>query len=191
MAVRRPRGKDVSRTFDEGGLRFQFGGDWRVEKYDDHPDYRGKAAKLSGTKGIDFVGIIGSGDCYLIEVKDSRAHPMPGDRRLGEMAKQVALKVRDTIAGIVGAHRTSSQPETWRPFVRALANRSRMLRVVLWLEDDLPIDTWRWRHRASTLTKLIKRQTSWVTTRILVVSQRSPVAGPPGLAVSNLPRASQ
>ena len=122
----------MGRSFDEGGLRFVFGDAWQVEKYDEHRDYREKVGRLPGSKAVDFVGILDSHDCYLIEVKDFRGHQAAMRQQLsGDLEKTVALKVRDSIAGLIGAFRTSSEPDLWQPFARALANRCRAVRIHL------------------------------------------------------------
>ena len=76
---------------------------------------------------MDFVGLLDGahGDLYWIEVKDFRGYRIQNKRRLseGELAIEVAQKVRDSIAGIIGAYRTSGSWETWEPFVRSLRSR--------------------------------------------------------------------
>jgi len=180
----------MTRTYKENHLRFEFGPQWIVEKYDDHRDYREKAARLSGTKAVDFVGVYANAEGFVIEVKDFRGFRLQNKKRLtsGELAEEVALKVRDTLAGLVGAYRTSCDPDMWQPFVHTIANRNKVLKVVLWLEDDMAKNAQEWRQQASTLQNAIKRQTSWVTARVLVLNQQMGRVTP-DLTVSDLPGA--
>ena len=183
----------MSKTFVEEKLKFVFGGAWQVQQYDAHGDYRNKLHKLRGSKAVDFVGILRSGGCYLIEVKDFRGHQVDLKKRMaGALSEEIALKVRDSISGIIGAYRTSSTSSTWRPFARAFADPKRELRIVFWLEDDLVRQNHReWRVRASILMKKIKCQTKWLTTKVLVLNQVLPGAMLPDLAVSSLSGAGQ
>ncbi len=122
-----------NQVFEEGALRFSFGERWRVEKYDEHRDYRRKIGKLEGTRAVDFVGLHDARSLFLIEVKDFRGSRIENKDRLasGELISEIGHKARDTIAGLVAAHRTSSEPEIWESFVSALARRSRRL----WIEN--------------------------------------------------------
>ena len=178
-------------TFDENRLRFQFDAKWAVVKYDEHRDYRERLQKLAGSKAVDFVGIRGD-EAFLIEVKDFRGHRIANKQRLtsGELAAEVGQKVRDTIAGLVGAYRTSCEPDSWRPFARAISCRQRVLKIIVWLEDDMAKNAQCWSQQASVLQNLVKQQTFWITARVLVVNGRAGSA-PPGLVVSNLPGAGQ
>jgi len=183
----------MSKTFVEGKQEFVFGDAWQVEKYDDHSDYRNKLHKLRGSKAVDFVGILLQSDGYLIEVKDFRGHEATLKKRMkaSALSEDIAQKARDSVSGIIGAHRTSSTPGTWRPFARMLADEKRELRIVFWLEDDLARQNpLRWKGRASTLMKEIKCQTNWLTTKVLVLNQVLP-GGMPHLTVSDLPGAQQ
>ena len=172
----------------EGHQRFTFGDRWTVIKYDEHRDYRNGALRnrCSG-KAVDFAAVHTELWLCLIEVKDFRGHRIENQGRLsGLLAEEVGLKVRDTVAGIIGAHRVSSSPNDWRVYSRELVKREPALRVVLWLEDDLAqTNPQRWQAKASTLMKLIKEYTCWLTHRVLVTnSQMSPAL--PDLTVENL-----
>lgn len=178
----------MTREFTEGALRFLFGDSWLVEQYDRHPDYRGRIEKLDKTKAVDFVGRL-SGDLpagvYLIEVKDYR--PEPTAYKHSELALDVALKVRDTLAGILGAFRTSSSPETWRPFVEGLAQSEPPVRIVVWLEQPTHgRTTARTKNEAQVLAAELKKRCKWLTSQILVTNLALG-SHPPKLSVKSLP----
>lgn len=166
----------MSGSFDEGRLRFDFGDSWTVEKYDDHRDYRKKIGKLDGTRAIDFVGVLDERELFLIEVKDLRGFRIENKGRVeqGLLALEVAFKVRDTLSGLVAAHRRSSEPETWEPYVRTLSQPQRRLSVVLWLEEDRPAGKVRSQREAAargTLTQILKKRLRWLTTKVAVVDR--------------------
>ncbi len=179
----------MAREFDEGHLRFSFDDSWHVEKWDDHRDYREGLCRLEGSKAVDMVGVPGSGDAYLIEIKDFRGYRIENRSRFGgELEREVAKKVRDTVAGILASYRRSGEHHLWEPLVQAFADRNRRIRIVLWVEDDVARNEWRWRQCASVITKQLKRELSWLTTSVLVCNLQVPNQ-PPGLTVANLPGA--
>ena len=174
----------MPKTFAEGYLQFSFSDTWRVEKYDEHTDYVNKIQKLQETKAIDFLGVHREANIFFMEVKDFRGYRIQNKTRIsdGELAREIALKVRDTIAGVIGAVRMSGEPETWRPYVNAMRAREKHLRIVLWLEEDRNVG----RPEATTLTEMIKKEIFWITTRVLVVNRRIFNDIPPDLAVVSL-----
>ena len=175
---------------EEGFLAFEFGNRWRVFKLDEHRDYRERVGKLEGTKAVDFLGILDENELYLIEVKDFRGHRIENKDRLltGELAIEIAQKVRDSLACMIGAHRTSSLSEHWEPYLRFLCDRHRGIKVALWLEEDLPPPHphLREKARASVETNIFKQKLTWLTTRVLVCGGSRESL--PGVQVSNLPR---
>ncbi|MCP4662516.1 MAG: hypothetical protein GY856_44535 [bacterium] len=181
----------MTRSFEEGRLRFHFGERWRVEKYDAHRDYRQKIGKLEGTGAVDFVGIYDEKDLYLIEVKDFRGFRIQSKERLerGQLALAVARKVRDTISGLVAAYRRSLEPEIWRPYVSALMRQQKRLYVALWLEEDRPAGKVLTQRRVvarGTLTKTLKGRLRWLTTKVAVLDREQPSL--PELQVAGLPQ---
>ena len=147
-------------AFEESHLRFEFGEGWQVLKFDEHCDYRNMQKSLPGTKGVDFVGVYG-GDLYLIEIKNFRGYRIENQQRLikGALAVEFGQKVRDSVAGIVGFRRTSSQQEIWRPAVNSLCDPEQRVKAALWLEHDLPArDPQRHKAKRSVRTKVFKQK---------------------------------
>jgi hypothetical protein len=184
-------------SFDEQHQKFTFDdGRWSVvRQYDKHPDYLQKIRKLTGTKAVDFVGLQDGEDgvLYWIEVKEFRGYRIQNKQRLsdGELAQEVAEKVRDSLAGVVGAYQTTSaESDVWRPFVRALWRKA-AIRVLLWLEEDnMPRPRGRRDNAAQVLSEEIKKKLKWLTARVFVVGQA--LGGcPEGLVVADLPGAGQ
>ncbi len=166
----------MTKILEEGRLRFDFGASWQVERYDDHRDYRRKIGKLDRTRAVDFVGAHDQEDLFLIEVKDFRGFRIEGKKRLkqGQLALEVAKKVRDTISGLMAAFRRSSEPEIWEPYVRALIRTENHLFVVLWLEEDRPsgkVLTQRRTVGRGMLTKILRARLRWLTTKVTVVDR--------------------
>jgi len=142
------------KIFVEGRIEFRFDDAcWEVEKWDDHPAFTGSLGirringELTdpvsgkqlpeGTKAVDFVGL-SAGELYLFEVKDFRGHAAANaHRQEHELPLEIGLKVRDTIAGLLGAHRMAPSP--WLERVAgALCERTRRLHVIAWIVEDTP-----------------------------------------------------
>lgn len=177
-------------TIDEENLRFRFDNRWAVIKYDDHRDYVERIRQLPETKAVDFVAVLDERFLYFIEVKDFRGHRIENrDRVLGDgLAIEVAQKVRDTIAGIVAAHHCGNIEE-WKRFIECLTRCDTPVRVVLWLEDDLPPDPrGRRQNHDSVRTDRLKQRFHWLTRQVIVASTKtgSPLSG---VTVTNLPGA--
>ncbi len=156
----------------EDNLEFDFDDNhWKVFKFDDHPYYRDRMEKLDGTKAIDFLGIFDD-QLFLIEVKDFRGHTPENRGRLlkGELPIEIAQKVRDSLACIVGAYRNPSHTGYWHPYAKLLCNPDKRVKVVVWLETDPPPSHPRSRQRlgASVSMNAFKRKLTWLDSRVLV-----------------------
>jgi hypothetical protein len=174
--------------FTEGFLHFSFGDEWRVLKYDEAAVYRRQIGTLPDTKAVDFIGLHGK-DLYLIEVKDFHGHRIESQRRLagGNLSIEIGQKVRDTVAGIVGAQRTAGDAETWSAFAAPLTDRRRAIKVVVWLEYDQPgYPPARQKVRASVQGNVFKKHLRWLTSQVWLCSQdECPLEH---LKVTHLPR---
>lgn len=112
-------------------LSFHFPDSWAVTRYDDWPFYRNRFKDAcGGNKAIDLLALNPDDKTlWLIEVKDYRYHPREKDVKIWD---EIALKSRDTLAGLVAARFNGEEPE------RSQAQRSlqaRGLRVVFHLEQ--------------------------------------------------------
>ena len=118
-------------TITEGRLTFQFPAAWQVAKYDAWTFYVKQFQNVcGGAKSIDFLAMQGQECLWLIEVKDYGASER--EKTIG-LAEEFALKVRDTLAGLVAAQiQNSSQIE--QAFARR-ALRCTTIKVVLHLEQ--------------------------------------------------------
>ncbi len=117
-------------TITEGLLAFDFPNQWVASKYDDWAFFVNHFQKLQGTKAVDIVAIHADQRLWLIEVKDYRAEPR---QKSLELAEEVALKARDTLAGLMAAQlraNNAAEADIARRAVRCVD-----LRVVLHLEQ--------------------------------------------------------
>lgn len=188
----------MSSKFEEGNQQFEFDAKWKVERYDGrdgaaaegHAFYRAQVSRLPGTKAVDFVGILIGEGGHLVEVKDFRGYRIQNKKRLtsGELAIEVAQKVRDTVAGLVGAVRNETHPSVLTDAGLLLLKKSEPLRIVLWLEDDAAVNQQAWAEELNTLTTRIQGYLRWLTSRVLVVSGSTYAHKPPGLKVTNRTR---
>ena len=187
----------MSARIDEGKLRFEFESQWRVARYDGdegaapaHAFYQKQVSRLPGTKAVDCVGLLFGEGGYLMEVKDFRGYRIQNKKRLGsgELAIEVAQKVRDTIAGLVGAVRNETNPSILTDAGLLLFKKAETVRIVLWLEDDAAVNPKAWAEELNTLTTRIQTYLRWLTSRVLVLSISTYAQKPPGIKVTNVPR---
>lgn len=176
-------------SIDEGHLRFAFDERWEVEKWDDAAAYRSGICKLEGSGAVDIAGIYDGVDYYFFEIKDYRGTPRAITD--SELTLWVAHKVRDTIAGIVGAGFMHADEAVYKRHIEAWTKASATTRprVILWIEEDylsrLPKDG---RKAAlATLTDLLKTKLKWLTTYVTATNLDTSTTH--GLTVSNLPGA--
>jgi len=180
--------------------RFHFADGWFVFRYDETNFYQKKVKSLQrvidgiphGTKAVDVVGLHqhSSRDLLLLEAKDFRGYRIENQRRIdsGEVATEVAMKVRDTVASLVGAARHAISEFPAGEVVQAMEKGK--ISVVLWIEDDTFQDEARTKVKLDALNKMLKRTLAWLHVRTFVLSSKVPYRLP-GLNVVNLAGAGQ
>ena len=118
-------------TINEGQLTFTFPDNWLASKFDEWSFYRNQFHKVcGGTKAVDIVAVEPGESLWSIEVKDYRQ-----DRRTKtiDLADEIALKVRDSLAGVAAASVNANDASEKRLAGKAM--RCTQLRVVLHLEQ--------------------------------------------------------
>ena len=114
----------------EGWFEHRFDDTWTVSKYDEWPFYIDHFQSQCGAnKAVDFVARDPAEALWLVELKDYRAYPRT---KAIELADEVAMKVRDSLAGIVAAAKWHSDHAHRAEATDHL--KARRLRVVLHLE---------------------------------------------------------
>lgn len=191
-------------TIQEGRLKFTFGDEWKAVQYDEHLCYRSGIEKLKGdlrnntgdtghhgTMALDIVARK-TGTVLLMEVKDFRGHRIENKNRVGEeLALEVALKTRDTIAGLVGGLHVRDDNDI-DAMAKSLSAKGNDIHVALWLEEDRrspsPIERDRHKGRQLTLAQELKKQCRWLTAKAFVycLSQDQTITG---ITVKNVPGA--
>jgi hypothetical protein len=149
----------VTAILDVDGLEVSYSTEWQLAKWDESRAYRnGLERWVQGSKAVDLVGTK-AGALHLIEVKDFVGHHLENKSRLtsAELAIEVAQKVRDSIAGIIGGSR-GADPGLWDVLAALLVGTRHELTVVLWVFIDL--------HRKdvvvlNTLTQDLKKRLRW------------------------------
>ncbi|MEZ5672967.1 MAG: hypothetical protein R3E08_11560 [Thiotrichaceae bacterium] len=160
-------------NFEESRLKFNFADTWQIFQLDSSNFYRKRlSAQVEETKAVDFVGIHQQ-VLYFVEVKNFKGHRIENKGRLekSELSTESAQKVRDSIACIIAANR-SSETEKWQDYKKLLCNPETMLKVIIWLEQDLPKYR-RQKARNSTEIKRFKEKLSWLTSQVFVVNQEN------------------
>lgn len=114
----------------EGRLQFTFGASSQVTKYDDWSFFRNQFQNTcGGAKAVDLVCLSGN-CCWLIEIKDYRQHKRTKPQDIGD---EIAIKVRDTLAGLVAAKVNASDSD--EKYFAKTALKCRSIKVVLHLEQ--------------------------------------------------------
>jgi Holliday junction resolvase len=118
----------------EGDLRFIFNHGMTASKYDDWSFYKNQLLKrfnpIGGVKAVDIIAIDHQ-IVWLIEIKDYR---IECKTNAADLANVVALKIRDTLSGLVAAKNNATGDEQW---VAQQALSKHRIRVVLHLEQPL------------------------------------------------------
>ena len=116
----------------EKTLRFTFKSVDFSEKYDDWAHYKQIFQNAGGSpvKAVDFVVVKGR-KLWLIEVKDYREYPR---KKTLDLSKEVALKVKGTLGGLVSAAFMATEPNEQKCARQALDCSS--IQVVLHLEQE-------------------------------------------------------
>ncbi len=167
--------------FDEEKLRFDFlENKWSSLLHFDKTAFYQKAKNaIDPTKAVDFLGIYQKSTLVFVEVKDFRGHRIETKPRMegkkDPLWLEVSKKVRDSIPVIVGAARNSStNTDDWKACSRFLQDEKKIIHIVLWLEQDLPPNTFKSRKKREMdeLFQLRKMKNSleWLTTKIEIAS---------------------
>lgn len=116
----------MSILITEGALTFTFDAGAEACKYDAWSFYRNQFQQgcFKDNKAVDLLCELNR-SAWLIEVKDYREHPRT---KAVDLADEVAIKVRDTLAGLVAASLGANDPDE-RAFARRMTRAQRM-RVV-------------------------------------------------------------
>lgn len=151
-------------------------------KYDDWPAYREGIHKLQQTKGLDLIGWFGE-SVLLGEIKNFRGHRIENKKKLqhGTLFEETALKLRDTLAGLVAISRSGTDhAEVAKRMNKDLLLGNRQRRVVVFLyvdeDDSNPRDEYRSNRRKQRLNvymNALKRATSWFPAKKLVFDRGS------------------
>jgi hypothetical protein len=166
----------------EGNLKVTFDETWQCAKWDDCPSYRHGIGRLQGSDGVDFLGVR-AGCLYLIEVKNYREYRIENRGKHENLPQVITVKVRDTIAGVVGASIMKKSDGFARECTKAIGETrdEQRIRVVAWIieDNDLPPKD---RIRAGVRRKTLVAQLRWLTTKVV---DANPLRAPqiPGVEV--------
>ena len=119
-------------TIAEGALAFRFPAGCNASKYDEWSFYRNQFQRVAnGCKAVEVL-CVDNNASWLIEVKDYRQHPRT---KAVDIADELAIKVRDTLAGLAAAAKCANKAGE-RRYARRPKKR-RQWRVVLHLEQSV------------------------------------------------------
>jgi hypothetical protein len=183
--------------FQEGNLVFDFNDEfWNKEvvQFDEETDYKKVCNTLPSTKGVDFLGVLKNKSVVFIEVKDFRGHRIENKHRTEKgndpLELEVAQKVKDSLCVLLSAARNSTHnKDFWQKCVQLIPHENATVRVILWLEEDLPpssstVNEKRRKAKGGTRNQRLKQKLRWIKTRVFVYSKRT-FQGDFGLSVSD------
>lgn len=141
-------------------------------KWDDHPAFARGLKKVQGTKAVDIAARLDDDGIVLLEAKDFRKHRIENKQRIltSDLAHEVADKARDSLAGLLWAHRRPHADAHTKRLTAALLRRAPgtpKAHVILWLEEDVPTEG----HALLALRGEIEHALHPLTTRITVTSR--------------------
>lgn len=120
----------MENSITEDRLTFTFGAGVLATKYDDWSFYRNQFNNaFGGTKATDLLVVDGA-TTWFIEIKDYRLHERTKPIDLGD---EIALKIRDTLAGVCAAQVNANDVEE-KKFARNVL-KAKQFCVVLHLEQ--------------------------------------------------------
>lgn len=157
----------------EGRLDFDFGVSWTVLKYDENGGfYKTRIMpNIEPTKGVDFLCCTAHEPLLLMEAKDFSLG-RPHREKFDQVPMVVAIKARDTVAGIVGGSNCATDDGDRAFFANSRRKLEAPPRVVFFFSDlDTPMRRHpkRARNQRDVLLKQLKRHLSWLTKDIVVV----------------------
>lgn len=118
-------------------LYFEFGDHWGpIVEWDKHPAYRHGIHEIDKAGAVDVLGLCGK-TLYFIEAKDYRFN-----RRRKPIDPWLELegKVRNTVAGLLGACRRKEHVASCAPFVDLIRDRRFDLKIVFWYETPAVVE---------------------------------------------------
>lgn len=170
------------KEFNESGLLFRFSDQWEVYQLDKEADYREKICKkVPETKSIDFIGFNESQNILLfVEVKSFRGYGNRTNKQrlTGEnddITVEIAQKVRDSLATIVGGARHSTNlPDKWKKYIDHLNNK-RNLKVIAWVEIDVSTQNLLERSKVNISTRRneLRKRLTWLTSDVQVLNTQN------------------
>lgn len=170
------------KEYNESGLLFRFSDQWEVYQLDKEADYREKICKqVPETKCIDFIGFNATRNILLfVEVKSFRGYGNRTNiqRLTGEnddITVEVAQKVRDSLATILGGARHSTNlPDKWKKYVDHL-NKEKNLKVIAWVELDVSTTNLLKRANVNINTRRyeLRKRLTWLTSDVHILNTKN------------------
>ena len=181
------------KNFNESGLVFRFDDEWDVYQLDKEADYRHKIEpRIPGTRSIDFVAFNATKKLLLfIEVKSFRGYSdRTNVRRLtgeeDDLTVEIAWKVRDSLATLIGGARNSTHlADIWKEHIAHL-NQGGDLKVIAWVELDVSTETLlrRAKTHIGTRQKELRKRLTWLTSDVQIWNTRNYESEIDGMEVS-------
>jgi hypothetical protein len=173
-------------TIIEDKIAFDFDDNtWSfVLKYDEEKDFKNIRDAIHGTKAVDIIGILNQRILSLIEIKDFRGTAIENKHKFDKehpnsLFVMIPRKARDTLAGIIGGARNSTNiPDYWEEYLTILSKSKKDIHVILWLEEDrnlavTPMSEMRQKAKIKILNDALRTSLRWLTPYVKVFDSKT------------------
>lgn len=175
--------------FKFGALEIRLNNEWVGSQWDDEDAFKEGIGRLKDTAALDLVAVRARDTAVYIEVKDYRGHAVEHETELADatLSHWVARKVRDTLAGLVGALALTKPRTNWKDLALAPGIANNIV-VIFWVECS---PGWARKDASkallSVLTNKLQRDLRWLTHKVFVVADanENPLHGEGVLFVAN------
>lgn len=159
-------------SFTFGKLEIQLRGGWSGVQWDEEPVFKEGIARLGETAALDLVAIRARDTVAYIEVKDYRGHAVEHEVDLTDhsLSEWVARKVRDTLAGLLGALARTKPQTAWKELALAPGVANNVV-VLFWVECS---PGWARKPESkallSVLTGRLQQDLKWLTHKVHIIA---------------------
>lgn len=164
-------------NFEESNMVFQFPEGFKVVKLDDSSFYKKHYVSLTTSKSIDFL-IFHENTYFLIEVKNfklSLKNKETKNRFLintsESLSLEMALKVRDSLACILGASRTQHEEEISE--YKNILKHNQKLKVILFIIPPNFYNERELNDIKMALSDDLKKKLKWLNAKIHILDEKS------------------
>jgi hypothetical protein len=173
---------DCCFTFDDAN--------WWAIQYDTHKCHT--SIKLENHKAIDILAIKDDKNLFFFEMKGfrSQSYIANSKRITEELPSEIAQKVRDSIAAMVGYNlkldEYADDIKQWKTMLKLLSKTHKNIHIIAWVEPERQsISVNKRKTDLGILRDRLKQKLAWLTSSVQVMNIEN--SNLEGLLVTNMP----